>query len=257
MNKDKEPWVFDSFKNLYKAFPQGESIRQDKPDYILQTDNKLIGIEITEAVIDPLELERYRFQVLITDEVLNQLKDKLPFTFYITVDPKKDAVLPIKKRKKVVKELVDLCVRECMELKNLEHYRVHDFGGPIDSFPISVQKQILDSGNRNLPEDILEISIGRYDVVGKSWNGESTAMVVPDFTTEKLKQILVNKEEKLKDYAKCDEHWLLVWGSGLPQSYYSNVEIEEPLDTAFEKVFFIRPEKDLTEITTIKGMTAK
>ncbi len=125
---------------------------------------------------------------------------------------------------------------------------MRDFGSPIENFPIDIQKQILGKGYRNLPEGILEISIGRYDGVGNSWNSESTAIVVPNFNLERLKQILKKKEMKLQDYTKCDEQWLIIWGSGLPDSYYNKVQINELVETEFDKIFFVRPGKDITEI---------
>ncbi len=102
MGTKSETYVFDYFKETYQDFPEDEVIYQDKPDYLVKAETKLIGIEITEAVIDPIELSKYKFQVSITDDILDQLKDKLPFTFCIGVDPKKDADLPLKKKKKLL-----------------------------------------------------------------------------------------------------------------------------------------------------------
>lgn len=53
MSTKSEIYVFDYFKEAYQDFPEGEVIYQDKPDYLIKADTKLIGIEITEAVIDP------------------------------------------------------------------------------------------------------------------------------------------------------------------------------------------------------------
>lgn len=180
---------------------------------------------------------------------MDKLKDKLPFTFDITVHITKDADLTVKKRRKAIHELVELCFEDAYNLKNFQHYRVHDFGAPMDTFPIEIQEQILSNGYRNLPEGIKEVSIGRYDSVSNSWNSQSTAMMVPHFTSERLQNILNEKEKKLENYMTCDEHWLLIWGSGMPRSYYYYVEINEPIITKFDKVFFIRPQTDLTEIT--------
>jgi hypothetical protein len=248
MGTKSETFVFEYFKENYKDFPEGQVIYQDKPDYLIKTFTKLIGVEITEAVIDPKELSRYRLRVSITDDILDQLKDKLPFTFCIDVDLKKDVNLSLKKKREVISELIDLCCKECISLQNLEFYNVWDFGSPIENFPVDIQNQILAQGYRNLPDGILEISLGRYDDVGKSWNSASTAIVAPNFNFEKLKPILKKKEIKLRDYTKCDEHWLLIWGSGLPDSYYSKVQINYSVETEFNKIFFVRLGKDITEI---------
>lgn len=251
MGKDNESFVFSAFKDKYQSFPDGEIIYQDKPDYVVNSKDKKIGIELTEAIIDPVELERFQLEISITDQVLDKLKDKLPFTFDITIHINKDSDLTLKKRRKAIHDLVELCFKDAYSLTNLQHYSVHDFGAPIDTYPQEIQKQILASGYRNLPEGIKEVSIVRYDSVGKSWNSQSTAMMVPHFTSERLKKILIEKEKKLENYMACDEHWLLIWGSGMPRSYYYNVEITEPIYTRFDKVFFIRPQTDLTEIRVI------
>ncbi len=248
MSKDNESFVFKAFRNKYLSFPDGEIIHQDKPDYIVKSKNKKIGIEITEAIIDPVELERYQLEILITDQVLEKLKDKLPFTFYISIHINKDTDLTLKKRRKAIQALVELCFEDAYNLTNFQYYRVHDFGAPIDTFPKEIQEQILASGYRNLPEGIKEVSIGRHDSISKSWNSQSAAMMVPHFTSERLKKILKEKEKKLENYMTCDEHWLLIWGSSMPRSYYYNVEINEPINTKVDKVFFIRPQTDLTEI---------
>jgi hypothetical protein len=249
-NRKDEIKVFNFFKDNYVDFPSGEIIYSDKPDYRIKTAEGLIGIEITEAVINPRDLEKYRFQISLTNDVLHQLQDKLPFTFSIVVKPKQDADLPVKKKRKVVEEVVNLCVKECMFLKEFEHYRVHDFGRTITDFPAEFQEKIFAEGYRNLPEGILEVSIGRYDNAGKSWNCETTGMVVPNFTLDRLRKILKRKESKLEGYTECKEQWLLIWGSGLPESYYDRIEIHETVDTVFDKIFFAQPSEKLTEIKT-------
>jgi len=182
---------------------------------------------------------------------LDILKEKLPFTFDITINITQNADLTLKKRRKAIHELVEICFENAYNLRNLQHCRIKDFDAPITTFPIEIQEQILANGYRNLPEGIKEVSIGRYDSVSKSWNSQSTAMMVPHFTNERLQRILNEKEKKLENYMTCDEHWLLIWGSNMPRSYYYNVEIEEPIKTKFNKVFFIRPQTDLTEINVI------
>ena len=251
MSQDKERFIFEAFKEMYNG-PKGNAIHSDKPDYRIEIENKLIGIEITEAVISETELRKFKFQVSLTDEVLKLLEDKLPFTFSISIELKRDAYLPIKKKRIIIDEIVELCGRESKALLNLEIYRVNDFGAPINQYPSEVQVDLLNRGYRNLPEGINEISIHRYDSVGKSWNSEATAMMVPNFTIANLLPILKKKHRALKEYFKCDEHWLLIYGDDLPDSYYDNFEINEPVETLFDKVFFMQRGKHLSEITANK-----
>lgn len=251
MSQDKERIIFEAFKEMFNV-PKGNEIHSDKPDYRIKSEKKLIGIEITEAVISEIELRKYKFQVSLTDEVLKLLEDKLPFTFCVSIEPKKDAYLPIKKKRIIIDEIVELCCRECKGLGNLEIYRVNNFDAPIKQYSLDVQEDLLRRGFRNLPEGISEISIHRFDKVGKSWNTESTSLMVPNFTIDKLLPILKKKHKALKEYFKCDEQWLLIYGNGLPDSYYDVTDINEKVETLFDKIFFMQMGKNLTEINTSK-----
>lgn len=251
MSQDKERIIFNAFKEMYNV-PKGNEIHCDKPDYRIETENKIIGIEITEAVISEKELRQFKFQVSLTDEVLKLLEDKLPFTFSISIEPKKDADLPVKKKRIIIEEILKLCCRECKTLQNLDIYRVNNFDEPINQYSLEVQEDLLKRGYRNLPEGINEISIHRFDVGGKSWNSESTAMMVPNFTVANLLPILKKKHKALKEYFRCDEQWLLIYGDGLPDSYYDNFDISEAVDTLFDRIFFMQRGKHLSEIITNK-----
>lgn len=78
-------------------------------------------------------------------------------------------------------------------------------------------------------------------------------MMVPNFTIDKLQPILDKIHKALKEYAKCDEQWLLIYGDDLPGSYYHNVEINETVHSDFDKIFFIQPSKKITEIRVGDG----
>ncbi len=44
MSRFTEIYIFNKFKNLYEDFPFGEHKHCDKPDFIIKTPNKTIGI---------------------------------------------------------------------------------------------------------------------------------------------------------------------------------------------------------------------
>ena len=247
MSKDKEPYIFEEFKNLYNL-PDCDVIYDDGPDYRIQIPAKIIGIEITEAVISEKDLRVFRFKVALTNDVLKILRDRLPFTFSIDIDTKENCYLSPIKRQKAIKELVEICSDECVNLKNLDSYKVYDFGAPLKDYPFAIQSDLLAKGYRNLPEGISEISLCRFDNIGTSWNTESTAIMVPNFTIEKLQTILKKKHKALKKYIKCDEQWLVIFGDRLPESYYNEVDINEAVNSDFDKIFFIQPKKGLIEI---------
>ena len=67
---------------------------------------------------------------------------------------------------------------------------------------------------------------------------------------QRAQKILKQKEHKLQKYKECNKQWLLIWGYDLPNSYYNKVEIEEEVNTIFDKIFFAHLGRYLTEIKT-------
>ena len=52
MPPSQEKYIFESFKKLYKNFPEGTITQSDKPDYIMALSYTTIGVEITQILID-------------------------------------------------------------------------------------------------------------------------------------------------------------------------------------------------------------
>ncbi|MHA8061395.1 hypothetical protein PQG22_08980 [Aquirufa beregesia] len=250
--KKRELYILNFFKDKYVDFPSGKIEESERPDFIVNGENRLIGIEITEAIISPTELEKYKFQISITNDVLYELKDKLPFKFDIDIILKNNITISSKKKSKIISEIIELCLNECSNMKDLEIFQVQDFGANINTLPENYLKSIISKGYRNLPYGIHKISIGRCDSAKESWNNESYGMVLPNFTLEKLNRILLEKEKKLMDYAPCNEHWLLIWASRTPQSYYDKVEISDKVESKFDKIFFVQASKGIVEIFTYR-----
>lgn len=55
MNLNKEKYILDRFKTCYHSFPEGEINKSEKPDFIIKSNKKGIGIEITEIFQDSHE----------------------------------------------------------------------------------------------------------------------------------------------------------------------------------------------------------
>jgi len=48
MNKERENNHLKHFKSIFKNFPDGEIECQERPDFIVHSKTKIIGIELTE-----------------------------------------------------------------------------------------------------------------------------------------------------------------------------------------------------------------
>jgi len=52
LSRNYEIWILEQFKQLYSSFPS-EFVRQsESPHFLIQTENKIIGIEIAEVFQD-------------------------------------------------------------------------------------------------------------------------------------------------------------------------------------------------------------
>lgn len=240
--KDEE-FVIKQFKEIYTDLPIGtiSPANPPLPDFLLNTQSgKNIGIEITEAVNSEEEIKHLAFRYRITDLVLEQLKNILPFRFALAIYTDNSKTIKSNEIKKTVNDIVNICVEETNTIQDLEFIELENFEADISSYPQDVQGMILQKGLRNLPFGIREITIHRFDVADESWNTKSGGMVVPPFTDEILYPILIEKEEKLLRYTKCDEYWLLIWERGFGFSYYHDVTIKSPVNSKFDKVFLVR-----------------
>jgi hypothetical protein len=248
--KENEKFIFDKFKELFDI-PDGDYIHAEPPlpDIVWTTsNNKTIGIEITEAVISQDEFQKDAFKNGLTDLALEKLRDKLPFTFDITIRPYQDRAIGQSQRNSIIDQVVQICLKEAYDLQDAEILTLEDFGSEINTYPSEIQQMILANGFRNLPYGIKSIKIGRWDAAGESWNPHFAGLTVPNFTIEKLRSILDTKEPKLGKYASCNEYWLLIWESGGRHSYYDDISIEEPLNTKFDRVFLARTYRNMVVV---------
>lgn len=216
------------------------------PDVVWTTSlDKIVGIEITEAVISENEVAKDAFKNELTDLVLADLKSILPFPFDLTIKPNHKIPIKQAQKRKIIDELVKICSTEAAKLKNFEIMHLDNFDTDIKSYPLHIQEMIYHKGYRNLPKGVKLIKLGRWDSAGKSWNPNTGGRVVPDFTWEKLSPILKVKEDKLKKYQKCDEYWLIIWESGGLHSYYDKIDIFQIPSTGFNKVFLARTYRNM------------
>ncbi|MCZ2223480.1 MAG: hypothetical protein LC122_07600 [Chitinophagales bacterium] len=251
IKKKKEKVVFDYFRKVYSSFPKGEIIYQDKPDFLIKANDKIIGVEITEAINDTEELTKYKIQVDVANRVLEKLKNILKFTFSIDISLN-NYCLSNKRREEISHKLMEICSKEYYNLKNLEGFIIRNYKQPINKISIKERNILEKMGYRYLPEEVDYIYITRYDIDAESWNSQGVAFWAPAFDVGKLSSILEKKEKKLIDYTKCDEQWLILFCTGLAYSYYKRFNLNETIDSDFDKIFFIQLNEKLLELKTKK-----
>ncbi|KUJ53494.1 hypothetical protein AR685_03660 [Chryseobacterium sp. JAH] len=210
--------------------PLGTAEFGDAPDVTYRLPSgKIIGIEITEAVYDEKSIGSREGQIKFNYDVIEKLKDELPFKFVIDITLNTKIKLKQNNRKLVIENLKKFCVKEFASLNSYETIHFENLELDWSDLNNEIKKQLLAQGYRKLPIEISTIAITRNDNITNSTHMESTFGVIPDFTDENLDKILAKKNNSLKKYKLCDEQWLLIIEGWDFYSYYQEINITKKL----------------------------
>jgi hypothetical protein len=186
-NQTIERHYFELFRRVY-PLPEGQVKYGDRPDIIIEGPRK-VGIELTNFFLERGRIpESEQNQKTIREDVLKQAQ-----RIYLTEGRKPIEISfsfnknhPIQKKKKLISKIVDLGRR-------LEAFETGE-----------VSKHLL--------EDIQELSFVYVNSTLYSdpkWRSFQV-YTVPIMSVQRLTDILREKENKAKNYSKCDAYWLLV-----------------------------------------------
>src|SRR5680860_355839 len=90
MKNVNEKLIMDKFKAIYAGFPKGKIQKSEKPDFLVHSGDKRVGIEITEVFQDShkgqsnyqqLSSDRHEF----TKQLIQELQKFVDFTFHISI----------------------------------------------------------------------------------------------------------------------------------------------------------------------------
>ncbi|WP_462255013.1 hypothetical protein [Ferruginibacter sp.] len=240
MTYQEEIHVINAFFGLYKNFLIDKLEHPDSPDFIMTTDSKKIGIELTQIVHSQNAKQLSSEEINFTDLVLKKLVHLLPFNFSISIDLFTNKGVSKAKRENISTEVANFCANEFLNLEDTMHASVEHVETDLSSAIPFVRDRLLGMGLRNLPEGIKSINLFRYDLHGSSFNSQSEAAVIPEFSKKVLDDILNAKEIKLRSYKPCDEYWLIIWQGGGITGYFKGIEFDIPISSTFDKVFILR-----------------
>ncbi len=241
--KDKREWaIIQMFRSSCPTFPIGELRKSESPDFLLQTDQRLYGIELTELKYERQDKE---FNLRAHEDFLSVLMRDAQVIF---------------ERKHNFKLIVDVHfsneLNETVSLMDddLRSIIRQDFAETIvkiveENLPeaTGIQYKVDRSskyGFHNLPQKIECINI--KNVTGRWYDGLWYAAIstkVKPLSVASVSQRLVAKECKLKKYnPTCDEQWLIIiQNSFLMSSSYNPLTASEALahtyKSTFDKVF--------------------
>jgi hypothetical protein len=186
-NQTIERHYFELFRRVY-PLPEGQVKYEDRPDIIIEGPRR-VGIELTNFFLERGSLpESEQNQKTIREDVLKQAQ-----RIYLTEGRKPIEISfsfnknhPIGKKKKLISTIVDLGRR-------LEAFETGEV-------------------SKHLFEDIQELSFVYVNSTLYSdpkWRSFQV-YTVPIMSVQRLTDILREKENKAKNYSKCDAYWLLV-----------------------------------------------
>ena len=222
--KEREKYVFESFKELYNDFPEGVIIPGEKPDYLINSNDRIIGVEITQVFIDNFigselnEKRKENIRSMLGDLLCNKIKTVVPYKFVLDIEFS---------NKDFSTNHIERIALACEE-----YIRLIEFPKEIiESFDIENYGQ--------LPDEIININLLYFPSLDKSFFSEISGGVVPNLAQRHLKCILDKKEAALKNYRFCHEYWLLIKEGTFYSDSFNKIDIEE-IETTFEKIFIYR-----------------
>jgi hypothetical protein len=233
MTRSQEDYVFNAFKDLYSKFPAGQCIRGEQPDYIIDTLDKIIGVEITQIFVDnymntSINQKRVEsLQGMFGEKLCEKLEQIVLFKFVLSIDFSSEDFS---------QNETDRIVLDCVKYFKTVQFPKEFVSIDVDNFG-------------QFPDEIDSIYFFHYPSLQNSFFSQSAGGVLPDLTLQHLQVILDKKHQALQQYKQCDEHWLLIEEGTFLSGSFGDISIEE-FETDFQSVFLYRHAKG--EIVQLK-----
>ena len=233
LQKARERAHLQRFRDNFAGIPEGEVVSSESPDFLIKSQPRWIGIELTEYhVQEPDEgwgspmraLEGTEDKVLWTASEQYQSKGLSPVVVSVLWHPHQAL-----DRRRIPELAADLA--------NLVQEHLPETG-----HSVTIRRR-RHAAWRSLPQEVASLTVVRRKSISKnSWTSVRGAFV-PTLTPPELQQIMWNKEAKVLSYRQqCREVWLLIVARGFEPSTHvdlgSEVEVHE-FETTFDRVFFL------------------
>jgi hypothetical protein len=233
VKKAKERAYLERFRENLADFPKGEVVSFERPDFLIKTQSRWIGIELTEYHVQepddgwgsPMRArEGTEDKVLRTASAQHQSRG-LP-AVAVHVRWNSHQVFSSHRVRELATDLADLVQ---------EHL-------PEPGHEAAIRRRHHPAW-RSLPQEVTSLSIDRRINFSKnSWTSVRGAFV-PTLTPAELQQIMRTKEVKVPSYQQqCREVWLLIVARGFEPSTFGDLgpEVEGYwFKSGFDRVFFL------------------
>jgi hypothetical protein len=208
--KELEKHYLERFKTAYSDFPAGTIRAHEKPDFLIEARDAVVGIEVTElyrsdsdARIPRQASEALRERCIRQAESIcrNDARSQLYVSVYFnfSVDLRKSTIPPLSARLAELVQSFDLDDYESVVLEN-------------------------DGETNGFPEEVDSIHIRRLpSVMSGFWNAPDVGWV-PDCSSEQIQEVIDKKNSRAIDYRQhCNLIWLVIVIDGFRISSSFNV----------------------------------
>lgn len=227
MEKKRELIHLEHFKEICSFFPDGEIEKTEKPDFIVHTPHKKLGIEHTE-IFQPGIPNGESLQA--QDSLAQRVVDKANKLYLQNHSQPLWVQILFNPRVKIIKQDVHRIAEMVFQLIEV---------APIESGGYIMLKR--DRGNSEyFPQEIAMIHM-HPNKRDNMWRCSSIG-IIPEITQEQLQEKIDKKEQKLDSYTQnCSEIWLLIVADDLrvPSSVdLTQSALTYQYKTRFDRAFF-------------------
>jgi hypothetical protein len=221
------------FREHFADFPEGEVVPFERPDFLIKTQLRWIGIEVIEYHIQDSDEGRgspTRAREGTEDKVLRMASEQhqskgLP-PLAVRVHWNTHQVFRSRRIQELAADLADLVQKHLPQ--------------PGHEAAIRHRRH---SAWRSLPQEVTSLSIDRRMNFSKNLWTSVRGAFVPTLTPPDLQQIIQTKEAKVPSYRQqCPEVWLLIVARGFEPSTFGDLgpKVEGYLfESGFDRVFFL------------------
>ena len=229
MDKKREKIHIEHFKEICSFFPDGEIECTERPDFIVHTKDKLLGIDHTE-IFQPEPSSGGSLQAL--DQMSKRVVKQACDLYLQNHNPPLFVQITFRRRIFIEKQKVDHLAEILSRL--IERTQI------IPGTLITIKRTRENS--EYFPIEITTIRLYSHpDGKENLWICFSEGSI-PEITADYLQGWIIKKEEKVEDYrSKCSEVWLLIVAdySRIPTTLdISDDAAAHCYRTNFDRVFF-------------------
>jgi hypothetical protein len=229
-DKPRERWYLERLRSGMQSFPAGPVVSGESPDFVVQSDDRTTGIEITQFYLPPSSGERpQQEQQSLKDRIVDMARD-------LHVNAGGPALY------------VSVYYRTPLALTKRAVYGIsRALATAVLATPVprSIEEPSTSVAWSDLPKEIANVRIsGSIDGEDRLWYADAGGWVAP-VEGEHIEQVIKRKMPMARAArAKCDELWLVIvndeFSRAAPAQLRSDATDVGYAD-AFDRILWLEP----------------